>query len=175
MRVVLLATLFSFSTFASTVSVQNVSFEELVRQAELIVVARPLSVRVDQKPVLIHGSKKQAQVKIPIHTLEIEEVLEDLSKSAVSGKIRVISPSDIVLKQFGNANVVSWVERTYSGSYKKDLKGSKESLIFFLSKVRAEDPDLQGTWAFTVSRAYESKTRLQEVKIEIQKKRESSK
>ena len=165
--------LFLAPLYASSINLQPMSFEQVVQVAELVVVGKSSGPQIEKYPVAIHGSKKKTEVRIPVYTVEIEEVLHGDTK--VSGKIRVISPSDIVLKQFGNAQVVSYVQPSYASKVNlKKATAAKESLIFFLSLVRSSDPDLQGMWAFVAQGSYESKARLAEIKTELQKKRESS-
>jgi hypothetical protein len=158
---------------ASTVQMQPMQFEQVLQAAELVAVGKASGPQVQKYPVAVHGSKRKTEVRIPVYTVEIEEVL--FGDTKVSGKIRVISPADIVLKQFGNAQVVSYVQPSYAS--KVDLKkavAAKDSLVFFLSLVRSSDPDLQGMWSFVAQGSYESKARLGEIKTELQKKRESS-
>jgi hypothetical protein len=161
------------SVHASSVEIQPMRFEQVVQAAELVVVGKPSGHQVQKYPVAIHGSKRKAEVRIPVHAVEIEEVL--FGDSKISGKIRVISPGDIVLKQFGSAQVVSYVQPSYASKVNlKKAIAAKESLVFFLSLVRSSDPDLQGMWTFVAQGSYESKARLAEIKTELQKKRESS-
>lgn len=165
--------LFAAPLYASSVHLQPMTFEQVVQTAELVVIGKSSSPVVKKFPVTVHGSKRKSEVRIPVHTLEIEEVL--FGDTKISGKIRVISPGDIVLKQFGSAQVVSYVQPSYASKVNlKKATAAKESLVFFLSLVRTSDPDLQGMWTFVAQGSYESKTRLAEIKTELQKKRESS-